>query len=209
MKPFFSIFLVAALQLLPLRTLEASPWSLPVILTEKNATISFEVDSTWHTVEGTVQSLSGELLPKESDTSGVPTGWVEFSVEAMNTGNSMRDSKMRRVMHADQHPKVRLKIEHVNLCGTDENDIAARIVTSPGCQGSASGVLTISGVSKPTTFLFSVTRNEDHFIVDGGFSLRWADYGVEDPSILVAHLDDTVKVKFQVTLDKSTQGDLN
>lgn len=209
MKKILSMCLIAALHVFSVESLEASPWALPMTLTEKNTSISFELDSTWHLVEGTVESLSGELLPKEGDTSGAPTGWVEFPVEALNTGNGMRDSKMRRVMHATQHPKVRLQLEHVNLCGADEKEILARLADTSACRGSASGLLTISGVSKPTTFLISLNQEQNHFTVEGSFSLQWADFDIEDPSILIAHIADTVKIKFQVILDKSAQGDLN
>jgi hypothetical protein len=37
-------------------------------------------------------------------------------------------------------------------------------------------------------------------VVDGTTQLDWSKFGVKDPSILIAKVDETVQISFQITL---------
>ena len=67
--------LLIALLLIPLSSqaeTKLASWNLPVELTDKNTTVKFEVDSTWHMVHGTTAHISGNAkLLKPEDPSSV------------------------------------------------------------------------------------------------------------------------------------------
>ena len=85
---------------------DLSNWYLPAAISDQNTNVRFEVDSTWHLVKGVTANLSGniQLLDPEDPTS------VEISlslpVAKFDTGNSMRDDRMREVMAADEFQMV-------------------------------------------------------------------------------------------------------
>jgi polyisoprenoid-binding protein YceI len=97
-----------------------SSWFLPLTLSDKNTTIAFTLDSTWHTVQGTTSGVSGlaELQDGEDPTSLHVQ--VQIPVETFDTDNSMRDSKLRKIMTADKfktlHSCSRYAKRYVQRC---------------------------------------------------------------------------------------------
>jgi polyisoprenoid-binding protein YceI len=175
---------------------DSSIWNLPANLDVNNTKISFKLDSTWHLVEGEVKQLTGHLELKDPKDFRSIFGWVEFSVLDLDTDNSTRDKKMRRVMHADKFPKVRFElIEVKGLCDPEH-----LIEKASGCSGLGLGKLSIAGVTLPSELKIEVQQVENKYVVAGVTKLKWADFGIEDPSIIVAYIDDIVEIAFNLSL---------
>jgi polyisoprenoid-binding protein YceI len=180
---------------------ESPLWNLPAQLNESNTHISFRLDSTWHQVNGTIRKLEGELWLHEPRDKSSVRGWVEFRVADMDTGNSSRDNKMRRVMHVNKYPSVRFDITDVNeLCDPKDLDLIKDDKKALSCPGMARGNLSISGKTLPVKLKLNLQKNNANYVIKGDTQIQWDDFGVEDPSILVAYVDELVLIEIEVTL---------
>lgn len=164
-----------------------------VELSDDNASVSFKVDSTWHMIHGKTSSISGYFHIKDTR---VVDGLLVIPVKNFDTDNGSRDERLREVMSEPQFHEVNFKINSSDpVCTITEVDLGDK------CEGKLKGDLTIKDVTKYVEIPFSMSKREDRYIIQGDIILRWADYGVEDPSILVARLDPEVKVSYALNLD--------
>ncbi len=167
----------------------------PQKITSQNASLKFEVDSTWHRIEGVAKAAEGKVwLEDASDLHSIHAD-ILFPVKSLDTDNSMRDDRLREVMNAEKYPNVRFEVVGV----TKACDLEA-LRAEVACGSKLKGKLTIRDVSKDLIVPVTVRRQEEHFSVSGETSIRWDEYGVEDPSILVAKLDKKVAISFEVQL---------
>lgn len=173
----------------------AESWQSVHKVSDSNSALTFEVDSTWHLIHGRVPDVTGQIeITSNGDTSTI-SGEVIASVERFNTENKSRDAELKNVMAAKNYPSVTLRINSTgNVCSPDG------VKKSGGCSGTISGSLTIRDVTRKVEIPYKITQEGDGFKVLGEFELKWEDYGVEDPSILIAKLHDTVKVSFWTKL---------
>ena len=173
----------------------AAPWNLPVELSDSNAKIRFEVDSTWHLVKGATSGLTGKVWLESPANFQSVRGELSLPVARFDTDNRSRDSKMRGVMDEPHHANVIYVIDSVE-------GLPSPSLLADGGEANLiiHGVLSIMGNAKPVQSAAILRRTGETYLVEGSFSLQWADFGVEDPSILVAKLDPTVNVFFSIQL---------
>jgi polyisoprenoid-binding protein YceI len=194
---FFSSLVLSCLFVTPLRAEEsAKQWYLPQTLSDSNTKVSFEVDSTWHLVEGTTSHITGEasLLDPENPQSVIVE--LTLPVAHFDTDNSLRDSKMRRVMSAEQYPLVTFKSSQL-LEGCSPEVVQQKKT----CETTLEGALTILAVTQEISLPVSISYEKDKsYRITGMILLTWGEFGVEDPSILIASVDPTVEVSFTVHL---------
>lgn len=173
-------------------------WNLPQQLSDKNTTVTFEVDSTWHLVEGKTAGVHGRVwLEDQADSNSINVE-VSLPVTRFDTERESRDEKLRTVMHADRYPEI----SFIGRGASPRSEGCDPEQMTPGdrCKLEIQGDLLISGVKKTVTLPVVVERLIDSFKVAGELSLAWADYGVEDPSIIIAKLDPKVIVRMAVEL---------
>jgi polyisoprenoid-binding protein YceI len=169
-----------------------SDYFFPVELTAEIAKVTFEVDSTWHVIEGSAKQVKGRVwLDSPGDWSSLRAD-IEIPVSALDTDNGMRDEKMREVMAAEKYPNVKFLVNGLSdRCDLDE------LKKDESCESTINGDLTIRKTSKRQDINISVRRKQKTFIVEGETTISWADFGVEDPSIFVAKLDRHVTIRFE------------
>jgi polyisoprenoid-binding protein YceI len=126
-------------------------------------------------------------------------GNVSLPVDRFATGGESRDTKMKEVMHADTHPEVTFQLDGVTeggaRCPVEEHE----------CAYTASGSLTISGHTEQVKFPLRVRPTSAVYEATAELDLKWADYGVEDPSILIATLDPIVHVSVRVIIPMNSK----
>lgn len=173
----------------------AETWNLPSDINDTNTKVNFEVDSTWHFIEGDTKKVSGKIwLEDPRDYSSVRAS-INLPVAEFNTDGESRDERMREVMHAESYPEVSYSISKLNgLC--DPKGLKEGL----SCDFITEGSLMISGVTKPVSFPSKVTREQNAYTISGSTTIQWADFNIEDPSILVAKLDPDAKIKFSITI---------
>jgi polyisoprenoid-binding protein YceI len=178
-----------------------TPWHLPVAVSDKNTNVRFEVDSTWHTVEGIASDVSGELSLAEPDNAASVQVSLAIPVAKLDTDNSMRDDRMREILFADKYPEISFKAN-----GLNKNCTPAIVQQDGKCKDSITGDLTILSTTKQVTIPITISNGANKgYVVSGKIPLKWAEYGVEDPSIIIAHVDPIVTVFFNISLEP--QGD--
>lgn len=169
-------------------------WNLPIEVNDGNTQVSFSVDTTWHMVHGKTAGLSGKVwLADPKDPSSVHAE-IHLPVASFNTDSEGRDKKLRKVMAQEQFADVLLKIEALDGACTPEK------VTLEPCQATMSGSLAIRGLIRELRLPYSIKREGEHYRVSGDFTFQWADFGVEDPSILIAHVDKDVSIHYSMLL---------
>ncbi|WKZ56710.1 MAG: YceI family protein [Bdellovibrionota bacterium] len=173
----------------------ATPWNLPTPLGDYNTQLSFEVDSTWHTVHGTTTGVSGRVWIENPADSASLRAEISVPVAQFNTDNSMRDDKLREVMAAEEYPKVKFDLKSADIpCDP------AVMVEASRCAILLRGNLSIRSITHAVEIQASVTKQGKDYVVQGSFPITWAEYEVEDPSILIARVDPIATITFALTL---------
>ncbi|MDD2941475.1 MAG: YceI family protein [bacterium] len=191
----FLVFVAAGISSPTLCEAEDS-WQLPETLDDTNAQVRFTVDSTWHTVRGVTSGLEGKIWIEDSSDIKSLRAEISLPVGEFNTDGESRDERMREVMQAEKFSFVNLQVKSVKkLCQP------SLILPERPCQVLLDSELKIRNVSKTLVVNAKIFREKDGYWVRGSFPLLWSDYGVEDPSIIIAKLDKTVNVEFAVKLN--------
>jgi polyisoprenoid-binding protein YceI len=193
---------VLSLILVPLSALAApttESWYLPVELSDMNTSVGFVVDSTWHTVHGVTSGITGVAkLSDQIDPASVNI-MLNLPVAKFDTDNGSRDKKLRRVMAEDKFPKVRF--EGTGLSGRCNPKL---VIAEHKCSDLLKGKLTIRDISKDLSIPVLISFEENRFLINGSVEIDWSDFGVEDPSILIATVSKKVKIDFSVVLRPQT-----
>lgn len=189
---------VIALMLLSAAPTYAAPYTLPLTLDDSNTSVTFEVDSTWHLVKGSTAGISGTVWHEDTADPNAIAATISIPVQQFDTDNSDRDERMREVLHAAQYPFVKYTLQQLQTeCPASMNS------GHDPCTIQLRGTVEISGTQRPLEISGTMEREENGFLVRGATTLSWKDFGVEDPSIFIARLDENVHISFQVHLPLS------
>lgn len=195
---FSLLLVVAALLVTPQSRAQDRRWPFPERLNDSNTTITFNVDSTWHTVEGKTSGIGGTIIQKDIRDFNSIHAEVKIPVARFNTERESRDERLREVMAAEQFPFV-----EINIFNIAPGCLPERITDSSPCSTHAPATLLIRGVSKAVELPLHISRNQDSSLqASGSLTLSWQDFGIEDPSILVAKLAKDVTVQYTVQLGR-------
>lgn len=196
---FVKVVLVSALfPALLFAESKVSNWNLPVELNDQNTTVKFEVDSTWHKVHGKTSGVHGSATLKKQDDPSSVAVQISIPVAQFDTDSSKRDKELREVMFASEYTEVKFVSTSLGKKCTP-----GIVLRDSSCEDLLKGKLTIVNTTSDVEIPVTVTVDKDkNFTVSGEFSIRWAEYGVEDPSILIAKVDPVATISFEVQLDK-------
>jgi polyisoprenoid-binding protein YceI len=179
------------------RPAEADTWKLPSPLNDSNTKVSFVVDSTWHTVNGTTKNLHGSvvLLDKDDPLSiGVD---LKIQVKTFDTDWDSRDEKLQECMASDIYPVASFTSRRLS-----DSCRPALIDAAGKCSGTLTGILTMRDVSKEVALPVSITKGQDSYLISGSLPVTWAEYNIEDPSILIAKLDPVVTLSYETKVPR-------
>jgi polyisoprenoid-binding protein YceI len=172
-------------------------WDVPTELSDKNTSVTFVVDSTWHTVHGTTKNIAGKVYlrdPKDPLSVVVDLG---VPVTLFDTDSDLRDDRLKEVMAAETFPIVSFVSTRLS------QECNPSVVTRDGnCRGTLRGSLTIRDVTKEVSLPTVIRDTANGYRVEGSLAIRWEDFHVEDPSILIAKLDPVVTISYQTTIPK-------
>ncbi len=176
---------------------DAAHWYLPQKLTDQNLKVWFEVDSTWHMVEGKTANVQGQVsLIDENDARSISLQ-MSLPVASFDTDSSSRDERMREVMSAQKYPVVRFESnEPLQAC------LPAVVLRDGICSDKLVGKLTILSSTQTVQIPINIRAlAQQAFEIEGQLSIEWEKYGVEDPSILIARLDPVATIFFKGQLE--------
>ena len=190
-----SVFVIIAL-FIQSKSANAEFWNLPQEISPASASILFEVDSTWHVIKGKTDNFSGKVWLEDKTDFRSLRGNIHLPVASFDTDNKSRDERLREVMHAEQNPFVEFKITSFDSASCDPTTL----MDQNSCQAVIFGDITINGISKNIALNTSIEKSGTSYKVDGTSSLKWSDFKVDDPSIIIAKLYEDVIIHIQLTL---------
>lgn len=171
-------------------------WYLPQNLSDKNAKITFKVDTTWHEVHGTTSGIRGNIKLASAPNPSVLDFQVSVPAASLMTGNESRDETLHEIMAAKTFPNI-------SLAGVKEpiECLPAQVADDNQCSTTIEATLQIRSTAKRVRIPLVISHQNNRFIISGKFSIDWKAFGVEDPSIfLIARVNSTVQVDFEVEL---------
>ena len=174
---------------------QGQTWALPAQLDDSNTAVSFEVDSTFHLVQGKTSQISGTVRQAKRDDPLAIEVDLSIPVRSFNTDWDLRDEELAKVMAAADFPSVRFTSNHLH-----ENCHPARLRNDGHCTGTLEGTLTIRDVTQPVSLPVEITRENGRDLISGKLTVSWADYHVEDPSILIAKLAPVVTISYSTEI---------
>jgi polyisoprenoid-binding protein YceI len=131
--------------------------------------------------------------------SGSTVRAAEFSVDmaSVTSDQSVRDDAFReRIMDVATHPTATFRLRRPIALGTVPAVGEQRIVT-------AAGSLTLRGTSRDVTVQLETRRSADGVTVAGSVPVRFADYGIPDPSVGPIRTEDNGVLEFRLELRRS------
>lgn len=162
-------------------------------------TLKIEGTSNLHDWDMKAENVSGDVQAnvKNSLIKDFNAGDIHVQVEKLESGKRIMNNKTYDALESDDHPKISFQLRSV------ENLYAAGSRFS----GEAKGKLTIAGNSNMVTIPFSGKMNgNDEFSVNGNYSLKMSDYGVEPPSAMLGSMKtgDEVTIKYEMTFKEKS-----
>jgi len=176
----------------PQRSVKADTWGLPAPLNDSNTKVSFVVDSTWHTINGTTKDLNGSVvLGDKKDPLSIVVD-LKIQVKTFDTDWDSRDEELQECMASDIYPLASFTSSRLSeTCKPSLIDVTGK------CSGTLTGILTMRDVSKEVALPVSITKGQDSYLISGTLPVTWAEYNIEDPSILIAKLDPVVTISYE------------
>lgn len=169
-------------------------WNLPSDLSDTNTKIEFEVDTSLHLVSGVAPGIRGKVWLEDDSFQSIKAE-IKIPVQQMSTGNESRDRKMHKVMKAARFPEVIFTVSQVkNLCDPKSLDGGSQ------CRAELAAQIQIAGIDKALLVPVVVRKAAGNYQVSGTTTLKWRDFGIEDPSTFLAKLKETVSISFSCKL---------
>jgi polyisoprenoid-binding protein YceI len=153
--------------------------------------ITFNMQASLHEVRGEAQNFTGEL-----DIGGErPTGQITVQADQITTFLSARDSRMQDLCLAvDRYPTVEFLI-----AATTGN---VRGLNSRRGSGTVElrGQMTIRSSTRDVIIPATYRWEQGTLHLTGAHQMKWSDFGVPDPSIIISTLYPDMDIRFDVAL---------
>jgi polyisoprenoid-binding protein YceI len=146
------------------------------------------------TAVGRSNEIEG-LLTIEGTTATVVD--VTVLVENITSDDSLRDGQFRgRIMNADEFPTAEFRI-------TEPIDFGRIPVGDEQITATATGELTLRGVTNPVTFDVTAQTTGGRIGVLGSIPVVFADYGIDNPSFGAVRTEDEGLVEFVLVFERA------
>lgn len=143
---------------------------------------------------GRTNQVTGELT-----ITGTQVTAVEFTVDmaSVTSDSDRRDGQFRtRIMSTDEFPTSTFVL-------TSPIDIGAVPAEGATVEATATGDLTLRGVTNSVTFPVQAKLDNGRIGVLGTIPVRFSDYGIPDPSNAFATVKDNGTLEFVLVLDRA------
>ena len=147
---------------------------------------------------------SSEAVGRTSDVTGsftitgtqVTEGKFEADLTTMKSDEERRDRQFQgRIMNTSQYPTATLTL-------TGPLDLSSIDPQQTEGSATATGDLTVHGVTKPVTFDLKGVRSGATIQISGSMPIVFADYGIDNPSGGPAQTEDNGVLEFAINFEK-------
>lgn len=147
----------------------ASAAGAPYAASGGNATFEYRV--TFVNVKGTIEGVSS-TVELSADDLAATTGTVTVPLSDLKTGNGLRDSHAKGALNTGEFPNATFRLEKLT---------GGKLMEGQTLATSASGTLTVKGVSKPISAPVKATLSGGKVNVSAQFKFNPLDHGVRYP----------------------------
>jgi polyisoprenoid-binding protein YceI len=172
----------AALVALAGRAAHAEPRVL--VLDPAASKVSFTLDATGHSVEGTMAVKSGRVA-FDSET-GAASGEITLDLRSARTGNESRDETMhQKVLESAKYPVAVFRAERRE----------GAVAPSGTSQVTLDGTLSFHGAEHKVKLPAKVDVQNGRLTADTRFTIPYVEWGLHDPSIMILRVAKVVSVE--------------
>ena len=152
-----------------------------MMVDKAQSTVTYSMKHPMHNWDGVSRNVNAAMMYDEA-TRQIQNVAVAIPVNSFDSKNENRDSHMVEVLDGLKYPNVTFTSQDVK--------------PNPDGTLTVNGKLTFHNVTKPITV--QVTRREagGQMLIDGKFTLKMTDYGVERPSLLGLATQDQFTLAF-------------
>jgi polyisoprenoid-binding protein YceI len=157
---------------------------------DATGSISFGMNATLHEVGGTASSFTTELNLDEAIT-----GLMVVQGTGLKTGIGVRDKRMYTYcLETDKYPTIEFTIRGA------KGDTTGLISKSGSGTIELHGKLKVRSTSRDVVIPTQYNWTETGLQLKGTKQIKWTDFGVPDPSIVISTLYPEVAVDFDLNL---------
>jgi polyisoprenoid-binding protein YceI len=121
---------------------------------------------------------------------------ITVQIESITSDRSQRDGQFSgRIMNADEFPTAQFRL-------TEPIEFGRIPVGDEQITASATGELTLRGVTNPVTFDVTAQTTDGRIGVLGSIPVLFADYGIDNPSFGSVRTEDEGLVEFVLVFDR-------
>ena len=145
--------------------------------------IEWTLGDVLHTVQGTFQLKSG-MIVFDSKT-GEATGQIVVDATSGNSGNGMRDSKMKKeVLESARYPEIVFTPKHVSgyVAGQESSTV------------QVAGTFAIHGGTHELTLTLPIVVKRTGLEAHTKFVVPYEEWGMKNPSTLFLKVEKTVQI---------------
>lgn len=173
-----------ALVVLPAPSAAAETWVFE--LDPAETALRFHFGATLHSVRGSLRAEEGRI--ELDPATGRASGRIVLDATSAETGNARRDAKMHeKILETARYPRMVYTVRRVT--GTLEPAGRSEI--------QLHGDLEMHGVSRPLDLLATAVADGGRVTAEGGVTIRYLDWEIEDPSFFVLRVEKQVHVELE------------
>lgn len=169
-------------------TASARAEPLTLVIESSESHVTFTLDATAHTVEGSFAFRSGNVTLEP--TTGSLSGEIVVDLTTGKTGNDRRDKKMHEeVLESGTYPVVVLR----------PTRMIGRLPADGEAEVTIEGTLALHGSDHAVALPARVTHDGGTISVTSEFSVPYVEWGLEDPSFFVLRVAKEVAVRIEMS----------
>jgi polyisoprenoid-binding protein YceI len=147
------------------------------------------------TAVGRSNQITGLLTIEGTTATAVD---IEVQIESIESDSSLRDNQFTgRIMNAAEFPTATFNL-------TEPIEFGAIPVGDEQVTATATGELTLRGVTNPVAFEVTAQTTDGRIGVLGSIPVVFADYGIDNPSFGQVRTEDEGLVEFVLVFERAT-----
>ena len=159
----------------------------PLTFTQTDSSVAFHASASLHEFDGKARTFRGVLDPATLQ------GEIVVEAPSLTTFLGPRDARLSAwCLETEKYPTIRFVLSGVT------GELAGIKAGSGGGAVTLTGTLTIRDVSQVVKVPATYTWEGQKLRLKGRYDLRWADFGIPDPSIAISTLYPDMYVHFDV-----------
>lgn len=187
-------FIVLAVLAIP-AAIPARAEQSALVLDPAASKVSFTLDATGHTVEGTMALKSGRVA--FDPATGAASGEIVLDLKSAQTGNNGRDKDMHaKVLETGKYPTATFRAEKVR--GT--------VAPSGTSEVTLDGTLSFHGADHKMSLPAKVAVENGRLKADTQLQIPYVEWGLHDPSMFILRVAKVVDVKVHAAGTLETAG---